>query len=59
MVEVRHGLNVRRQKLREQMEYNMKRIEEAKANVTDYIKNNPKYANEIMQIVDSYDMGDV
>ena len=37
----------------------MKRIEEAKANVTDYIKNNPKYANEIMQIVDSYDMGDV
>lgn len=56
MVEVRHNLNVRRQKLREQMEYNMKHIEEAKKNVTAYIKKNPQYADEIMAIVDGYDI---
>lgn len=59
MVEVRHALNVRRQKLREQMEYNMKRIEEAKSNVTSYIRKNPQYANEIMEIVEGYEMTDM
>ena len=56
---MRHALNVRRQKLREQMEYNMKRIEEAKSNVTTYIKKNPQYANEIMEIVEGYEMTDM
>lgn len=56
MVEVRHRLNVQRQKLREQMEYNMKRIQEAKKSVTDYIRKNPQYANEVMEIVDGYDV---
>ena len=56
MVEVRHSLNARRQKLREQMDYNVTRIDEAKKNVTAYIKKNPQYADEIMAIVDSYDM---
>lgn len=37
MVEVRHELNTRRYKLRQQIEYNEKRIEEAKAILKCYI----------------------
>lgn len=59
MVEVRHGLNVRRQKLREQMEYNMKRIEEAKNNVLSYTKRNPQYTEEVMEIVKGYNIADI
>lgn len=54
MVEVRHNLNVRRQKLREQMEYNLKKIDEAKKNIAEYAKQNPQYAGEILDIVNSY-----
>ncbi len=56
MVEIRHGLNVQRQKLREQIEYNVSRIEEAKKNVTSLVKKNPQYAKEVLEIVESYDI---
>ena len=59
MVEVRHNLNVRRQKLREQIEYNIKKIEEAKKNIAEYAKENPQYANDIMEIVNSYGCADL
>ena len=56
MVEIRHSLNTRRQKLREQIDYNMGRIEEAKKGVVGYMKKHPGEAQAIMEIVDSYDM---
>ena len=59
MVEVRHNLNVRRQKLREQMEYNIKKVDEAKKNIAECAKQNPQYADEIMQIVTSYGCADL
>lgn len=59
MVEVRHNLNVRRQKLREQIEYNINKIDEAKRNIAEYAKENPQYADEIMEIVNSYGCADV
>ena len=54
MVEVRHGLNVRRQKLREQIDYNMKKIEEARKNLYAYGKKNPKYVETMNEIASTY-----
>ncbi len=55
MVEVRHSLSVRRQKLRNQIEYNENRIEDAKNNIKNITKKNPAYAKEAMKILDMYD----
>ena len=46
MVEVRHNLSIRRQKLRNQIEYNENRIEDAKNNIKNITKKNPEYAKE-------------
>ncbi len=56
MLEVRHTLNIRRQKLREQIDYNMGRIEDAKSGIMNFVKKYPKMAEEVMGIVDSYDV---
>lgn len=55
MDEVRRSLNLKRQKLREQIDYNMSRVEEAKNNVMTYVKKHPSKAERIMEIVDSYE----
>ena len=55
MVEVRHNLSIRRQKLRNQIEYNENRIEDAKNNIKNITKKNPEYAKEALQILDMYD----
>lgn len=55
MVEVRHNLSIRRQKLREQIEYNESRIEDAKNNIKNITKKNPAYAKEAMQILEMYE----
>ena len=55
MVEVRHNLSVRRQKLRHQIQYNENRIEDAKNNIKNIARKNPAYAKEAMQILDMYD----
>lgn len=54
MVEVRHNLSVRRQKLRNQIEYNESRIEDAKNNIKNITKNNPAYAKDAMEILEKY-----
>ena len=59
MVEVRHNLNVRRQKLREQIEFNIKKIDEAKKNIAEFAKDNPQYANDILEIANRYGCADL
>lgn len=51
MVEVRHDLNVRRQKLRKNMEYNKQVAENTGKSIQDFAKMNSGYANEIMSLV--------
>ena len=54
MVEVRHNLSIRRQKLREQIEYNESRIEDARNNIKKYTE-----MGEIKYVYDrSYDFED-
>lgn len=55
MVEVRHNLSVRRQKLRSQIEYNENRIEDAKNNIKNITRKNPAYVREAMQILEMYE----
>lgn len=52
MVEIKHTLNVRRQKLRNTMNFNKDLIEKSKKNVLDLIRMNKTYADEILAIVD-------
>lgn len=51
MVEVRHDLNVRRQKLREQLEYNTGVMEEFMKEIERIRDKKPEYAEEIEQIL--------
>lgn len=55
MVEVRHSLTVRRQKLRNQIEYNEGRIQEAKENIKGITKSNPEYTNEALKVIEMYE----
>ncbi len=55
MVEIRHGLIVRRQKLRAQMEYNRNISLSASQEVKDLAAQYPQYAKEILQIVSEYE----
>lgn len=55
MVEVRHALILRRQKLRKQMEFNTKNAELAQAQVRELVSEYPQYAKEILQMVSDYE----
>ena len=55
MVEVRHNLSIRRQKLREQIEYNESRIEDARNNIKNVTKKNKVHAKEAMQALEIYE----
>ena len=55
MVEVRHGLNVRRQKLREQMDQSVEIAEKAKKEIKKMVEENPKYAKRILEIVEEFE----
>ena len=55
MVEVRHGLIARRQKLREQLEYNEEVARKAQARIKNLARAYPQYSDEIANIVDRYD----
>ena len=56
MVEIRHNLIIRRQSLRRRMDYNKEVIAgNAQAEVKDLVESYPKYAKEIMDIVDEYE----
>ncbi len=54
MVEVRHELNTRRQKLRKNMEFYQNNMNLVKEEVKELVKEYPEYAKEILDIVDSY-----
>ena len=55
MVEIRHGLIIRRQKLRKQMEYNAKVAQEAQDEVKDIVDKYPEYAEKILDLVSDYE----
>lgn len=57
MEEIKKRLEIRRKKLKEQIEYNIERIENAKKSVIEFVKKHPDKTNEIMEIVNSYDVG--
>lgn len=49
MVEVRHEMNVRRQKLRKAMEYNRNIIDQTNNSIKEFARVNKRYAEEIMK----------
>ena len=55
MVEIRHELTARRQKLRTQIEYNETRIEDAKDNIRRATKIRPEFTDEVVEILDEYE----
>lgn len=56
MVEIRHGLIIRRQSLRRRMDYNKEVIAgKAQAEIKDLVEQYPKYAKEILDIVGQYE----
>ncbi len=55
MVEIRHGLIIRRQKLRKQMEYNAKMAQDAQDEVKDVVNTFPEYAKKILELVSDYE----
>lgn len=55
MVEIRHKLTSRRQKLRGQIEYNENRIKEAKNNIKYVTNKNPAFASEALRVVEMYE----
>ncbi|MDE6963944.1 MAG: hypothetical protein K2P30_10005, partial [Lachnospiraceae bacterium] len=56
MVEIRHNLIIRRQSLRRRMDYNKEVIAgNAQAEVKDLVESYPKYAKEILDIVNEYE----
>lgn len=55
MVEIRHGLIVRRQTLRKQLEYNNNVAETARKEIMDVVGKYPAYAAEIMKMVEHYE----
>ncbi|MBE6015852.1 MAG: hypothetical protein E7241_10930 [Lachnospiraceae bacterium] len=56
MVEIRHNLNGRRQKLRSRIDYNLAEAEKIKADVLRVVADYPQYSDEILEIVKSIDI---
>lgn len=54
MVEVRHNLNVRRQKLREHIDYNMKQKEKNEDAIIRFVKEHPEYVEETKSLIERY-----
>ncbi len=55
MVEIRHSLIVRRQRLRKRIDFNNFNMESAKEEIEDLVRKYPKYAKEILAIVSQYE----
>lgn len=54
MIEVRHSLNVRRQKLREHIDYNKKQKEKNEQVIISFIREHPEYAEEMKDLIMRY-----
>ena len=55
MVEIRHELIIRRQRVREQIDYNKKLAEDAKSEIEEVARVYPEYAGEIIELLNSKD----
>ncbi|MBP5761887.1 MAG: hypothetical protein J6W48_02825, partial [Lachnospiraceae bacterium] len=55
MVELRHGLILRRQALREQIDYNETRARSAKDEITSVATTYPMYAQEILEMTEKFE----
>jgi len=55
MVEIRHSLIGRRQKLRKQMEYNEQIALEAGEEVKSVVRDYPQYSESIIALVDAFE----
>ncbi len=55
MVEIRHNLILRRQKLRKQMEYNEELARMAQGEIKNLAEEFPAYTPEIMELVSQYE----
>ena len=55
MVEVKHNLLVRRQKLRSRIEYTTNNIKERRAQINKLLQKEHLYTPEIKEIIDSID----
>lgn len=55
MVEIRHDLSVGRQKIREQIEYNEKRIQSSKTNIKRIMEKYPQFMKATMEILDEFE----
>lgn len=55
MVEVRHALILRRQKLRKQIAFNTKNSDEAKQQIKELVGLYPQYAKEVLKMVSDYE----
>lgn len=58
MVEARHGLIKRRQKLRKQMEYNQGLAQEASDAIKAVIEEHPKFKDNILKLINIYEQGE-
>lgn len=54
LVEIRHRLNVRRQKLRDRMDYNTNTRQESISNIRDVLQKKPEAREEIIQVLSRY-----
>lgn len=57
MVEIRHELILRRQALRQQLDYNHKIARDAREEVVRVAQEYPQYRSEIMEMADKYEKG--
>ena len=55
MVELRHGYILRRQSLREQIDYNDSLARSAKNEITGVAKAYPMYASEILEMTEKFE----
>lgn len=55
MQDVRHVLNVRRQKLKSSIDFNMKTVERNKERISEIVKNNPSMAREVIATIEKYE----
>ena len=55
MVEIRHMLNQRRQKLRSRLEHNADMTEKLKMDILEAVAKNPEYSDEVLEMVKSID----
>ncbi len=55
MIEIKHNLNQRKAKLKQQIDYNTTRIEDAKAGILTFMKKNPDKVKAVQDIVNSYE----